>query len=87
MTKPENLYLLVKILNSYLFFFQHQENTFVNAQDINDLLSFIKETVDEMEDQGPAAASLTFLENTKQAVRVKGGSDGTSNPKMAEIQI
>ena len=50
MTKPENLYLLVKILNSYLFFFQHAENTFVNAQDINDLLSFIKETVEEMED-------------------------------------
>ncbi len=40
-----------------------------------------------MEDQGPAAASLTFLENTKQAVRVKGGSDGTANPKMADIQI
>lgn len=40
-----------------------------------------------MEDRGPAAASLQFLENTKLAVRVKGGSDGTSNPKMAEIQI
>lgn len=31
MTKPENLYLLVKILNAYIFFYQHNENTFVNA--------------------------------------------------------
>lgn len=29
MTKPENLYLLVKILNTYLYFFQHAEGTFV----------------------------------------------------------
>ena len=58
MTKPENLYLLVKILNSYLYFFQQSENNFVQAQDINDLLSFIRETIDEMEDRGPAAASL-----------------------------
>lgn len=29
MTKPENLYLLVKILNSYLYFYQHTENNFV----------------------------------------------------------
>ena len=50
MTKPENLYLLVKILNAYLYFYNHQENNFINAQDVNDLLSFIKETIDEMED-------------------------------------
>ena len=87
MTKPENLYLLVKILNSYLFFFQQQENNFVQAQDINDLLSFIRETIDEMEDRGPAAASLQFLENTKLAVREKGGSAGAGNPNMAQIQI
>jgi len=87
MTKPENLYLLVKILNAYLFFYNGQENNFVAAQDINDLLSFIKETVDEMEDRGPAEPSLKFLENTKRAVRVKGGSGGDGNPKMADITI
>ena len=48
MTKPENLYLLVKILNAYLFFYNGPENNFVSAQDINDLLSFIKETIDEI---------------------------------------
>ena len=87
MTKPENLYLLVKILNSYLYFFQQAENNFVQAQDINDLLSFIRETIDEMEDRGPAAASLQFLENTKTAVREKGGAGGAGNPNMAQIQI
>ena len=87
MTKPENLYLLVKILNSYLYFYQHHENNFVNAQDINDLLSFIKETVDEMEDQGPAGPSLKFLENTKLAVREKGSTDGATHAKMAAITI
>ena len=84
MTKPENLYLLIKILNSYLFFFQHTENNFVSAQDINDLLSFIKETVDEMEDRGPAEPSLKFLENTKAAVREKSSG---GNSKMTEITI
>ena len=54
----------------------------MSAQDINDLLSFIKETIDEMEDRGPAAASLQFLENTKQAVREK-----SNQPKMSEILI
>ena len=87
MTKPENLYLLVKILNAYLYFYQHQEGSFVSAQDINDLLSFIKETIDEMEDQGPAESSLKFLENTKTAIREKGGEGGTGNPKMADITI
>ena len=87
MTKPENLYLLVKILNAYLFFYNLSENTFVQAQDINDLLSFIKETIDEMEDQGPAEPSLKFLENTKLAVAEKGGDGGAANPKMAELNF
>lgn len=51
------------------------------------MLSFIKETVDEMEDQGPAESSLKFLENTKAAIREKGGEGGNGNPKMADITI
>ena len=79
MTKPENLYLLVKILNSYLFFYGSKENTFVEAQDINDLLSFIKETIDEMEGTDKAKESLQFLENTKQAIREKRTGTGQTN--------
>jgi hypothetical protein len=40
-----------------------------------------------MDDRGPAEASLKFLENTKIAVRVKGGAGGSGNPKMADISI
>jgi vacuolar protein sorting-associated protein 35 len=74
MTKPENLYLLDKILNTYLYFFTIEAD-FLTVQDINDLLSFIKETIDEMEDQKPAEASLKFLENTKLAIKEKAIAD------------
>lgn len=50
MTKPENLYLLVKILNTYLHYYQTADVPFVAAEDVNNLLGFIKETIDEMED-------------------------------------
>ena len=40
-----------------------------------------------MEDQGPAESSLKFLENTKAAIREKGGEGGNGNPKMADITI
>ena len=83
MTKPENLYLLVKILNTYLHYYQTAEVPFVGAEDVNNLLGFIKETIDEMEDQGPAKESLKFLENTKKAIREKA----ETIPKMADIQI
>ena len=42
-------------------------NDFVRAQDVNEVLTLIRETIDEMEDKGPAAASLIFLENTRLA--------------------
>jgi hypothetical protein len=85
MTKPENLYLIIKILNSYIYFFQHAEASFVQASDINDLLSYIKESIEEMEDRTPAEASIKFLENTKDAINDKGRNQGIS--KMADITI
>ena len=85
MNKPENLYLLVKILNSYLYFYQSSENMFVQASDINDLLSYIKETIEEMEDRTPAEPSIRFLENTKEAITDKGKNQGID--KMADITI
>ena len=85
MTKPENLYLIVKILNSYLYFFQNDEAQFVQVSDINDLLSYIKESIDEMEDRTPAESSIKFLENTKEAINDKGRNQGMT--KMADIAI
>lgn len=49
MAKSENFYLLVKILNDYVYYLTI-EAEFVEVSDVNDLLSFIKETIDEMED-------------------------------------
>ena len=74
MTKPENLYLLVKLLNTYVYYFSINAE-FMNASDINDLLNFIKDTVDEMEDRSPAESSLKFLENSKAAIKVKAEND------------
>ena len=74
MAKSENFYLLVKILNTYVYYFTI-EAEFMNVQDINDLLSFIKETIDEMEDQKPAQAGLKALTNTKNAIREKASQD------------
>lgn len=74
MAKSENFYLLVKILNTYVYYFTI-EAEFINVQDINDLLSFIKETIDEMEDQKPAQAGLKALTNTKNAIREKASQD------------
>lgn len=53
MAKSENFYLLVKILNTYVYYLTIEAD-FITVQEINDLLSFIKETIDEMEDQKPA---------------------------------
>jgi hypothetical protein len=43
----------------------------MQCNDINDLLSFIKEIVDELDDKKKAADGLKFLENTKEAIRLK----------------
>ena len=57
----------------------------MQASDINDLLSYIKETIEEMEDRKPAEASIKFLENTKDAITDKGRNQGIA--KMADITI
>lgn len=80
--KPENLHLLVQILNTYLYFYV-QEAEFITSEDLNTLLGFIKETIDEMEDKGPAKESLQFLENTKDAIRRKA----ETLPRMSAIKL
>jgi len=47
----------------------------MHVEDINNLLSFIKETVDDMDDKTPAKASLVYLQNTKEAIRTKAVSN------------
>jgi hypothetical protein len=75
MTKPENLYLLVNILNTYLHYFVG-ESEFMKAEDIITLCSFIKETVDEMEDLNePARAALKALQNVRASIEIKATKD------------
>jgi hypothetical protein len=51
--------------------------------DINDLFSFIKEIVDEMDDKKKAADGLKYLQNTKDAISLKA----ITNPRMAQIKF
>lgn len=81
-SKPDNLYVLIQILNTYVYYYQ-LEADFMRVSDVNDLLHFVKETVDEMEDKKKAAEGLRYLENTKQAIQIKA----QTNPRMAQIKI
>lgn len=80
-SKPENLYVLVQILNTYLYYYQ-TESEFMTATDINDLFHFIKEIVDEIDDKSKAAEGLKYLKNTKDAIAFKA----LSNSRMAQIK-
>ena len=64
MSSSKNLYLCVELLNKYLFFYIY-EAPFMTAEDINNLLEFIKEHVDGLEDKESAKDGLKYLENTK----------------------
>lgn len=50
MSSAKNLTLCVDLLNKYLYFYIY-EATFMTADDINNLLDFIKEHVDGLEDR------------------------------------
>lgn len=68
MTKPENLYLLVNILNTYLYY-RTINAEFMSDEDICTLCSFIKETVDEIEEfNEPAKQALKALQNCRASI-------------------
>ena len=82
MSSSKNLYLCVDLLNKYLHFFIY-EATFMTAEDINNLLEFIKEHVDGLEDRDSAKESVTYFENTKKAIRLKA----LTNDRLKSIKI
>lgn len=82
MSSAKNLYLCVDLLNKYLYYYIY-EASFMTAEDINNLLDFIKEHVDGLEDKDAAKEGLKYLENTKAAIRVKA----ETNPRLKEINI
>jgi len=82
MSSAKNLYLCVDLLNKYLYFYIY-EATFMTHEDINNLLDFIKEHVDGLEDKDAAKDGLKYLENTKKAIRFKA----ETNERLKLIKI
>jgi hypothetical protein len=70
MTSSKNLYLCVDLLNKYLYYYVY-EASFMTAEDINNLIDFIKEHIDGLEDKNAAKDGLKYFENTKKAIRFK----------------
>jgi hypothetical protein len=70
MSSAKNLYLCVDLLNKYLHFYIY-EASFMTAEDINNMLDFIKEHIQGLEDKESAKEGLIYFENTKKSIRFK----------------
>lgn len=55
----------------------------MTAEDINNLMDFIKEHVDGLEDRDSAKDGLKFFENTKKSIAVKA----ETNERLKMIKI
>jgi hypothetical protein len=53
MSSAKNLHLCIDLLNKYLYYFVY-ESSFMTAEDVNNLLDFIKEHIDGLEDKEAA---------------------------------
>lgn len=82
MSSAKNLHLCVELLNKYVYFHVY-EAPFMTAEDINNLLEFIKEHVDGLEDRDSAKDGLVYLENTKKAIRLKA----LTNERFKSIKV
>lgn len=70
MTSAKNLYLCVDLLNKYLYYYIY-ESTFMTADDINNLIDFIKDQIEGLEDKEAAESGLKYFENTKKSIKFK----------------
>merc|ERR1719263_1185685 len=82
MTSAKNLTLAVDLLNKYLYYYIY-EATFMTAEDVNNLIDFIKEHIDGLEDRDAAKEGMTYWENTKKSVRLKA----ETNERMKMIKV
>lgn len=83
MTSSKNLYLCVDLLNKYLYYYVY-EASFMTAEDINNLIDFIKEHIDGLEDKNAAKDGLKYFENTKKAIRFKAETNQRMKALKAE---
>lgn len=82
MSSAKNLTLCVDLLNKYLYYYIY-EAPFMTAEDINNLLEFIREHVDGLEDRDSAKEGLVYLENTKKAIKFKA----ETNDRLKSIKV
>ncbi len=85
MKDPENLSLLVKILNKYIYFFMSGIEQ-ITAGDINKLIELIRENIKQITEDGKrdrAKSAIKVFENTIAAVNVKK----VANPSSFESVI
>jgi vacuolar protein sorting-associated protein 35 len=82
MTSAKNLYLCVMLLNKYVYYYIY-EASFMTAEDINNLMEFIKEHIDGLEDRDSAKDGLKYFENTKKAIKHKA----ETNERLKMIKI
>jgi hypothetical protein len=62
------------------------ESEFMRAEDISTLCSFIKETVDEMEElNDPARAALKALQNVRSSIEIKASKDTRFGAILAQM--
>lgn len=72
MKDPENLSLLVNILNKYIFFVADIEQ--ITAGDINKLVELIKENIKQINEEGKverARSAIKYFNNTIKALEYK----------------
>jgi len=82
MTSAKNLYLCVDLLNKYLYYYIY-ESPFMTAEDINNLIDFINDQIQGLEDKEAASVGLKYFENTKKSIKFK--SDTNERLKMIKI--
>jgi hypothetical protein len=71
MKDPENLYLLVGILNKYIYFYTIDQ-TMIDREDILKLIKLIKENMNQIKAEGKTEKcrkSFKFFENTVDALK------------------
>lgn len=61
------------------------EVDFVGCDDLTNLMSFIQETIDEIDDKTPSQvqSSIVYYENTKESIRIKSQTIS----RVAQIKV
>lgn len=79
MKDVENLYLLVNILNKYIYFYMVETDQ-ITVSDITKLIDLIKENISQIKAEGKverAKTSIKYFDNTVRALKIKAKDNPT----------